>query len=227
MKQGARFSAVAQQFSQSATAAVGGDIGWIEPDELSPPLAKAVAQMRPGELSPPIRTPAGYYIMLVLDRRNGRMASPDDTVLHIVQVVFPLPPQASEEARRAALAEAAAARTDAKSCQDMLTDRQGEGAAAVERGRSAGSQISPAMRSVVLGLGVGQPSEPIIQKNGIGVIMVCKKTEPKPVVATRDDVFETLMRERARRAGPPLYARPAALRLCRCPGLTACRCRSP
>ncbi len=26
--------------------------------------------------------------------------------------------------------------------------------------------------------------------------MVCKKTEPKPTVATRDSVFETLMRER-------------------------------
>src|ERR1700737_4858999 len=31
MKQGARFSAVAQQFSQSPTAAGGGDIGWVRP----------------------------------------------------------------------------------------------------------------------------------------------------------------------------------------------------
>jgi peptidyl-prolyl cis-trans isomerase SurA len=31
MHQGARFSAVAQQFSQSAAAAVGGDIGWVRP----------------------------------------------------------------------------------------------------------------------------------------------------------------------------------------------------
>ena len=58
------------------------------------------------------------------------------------------------------------------------------------------SQISPTMRGLVLGLGVGQPSEPILQKNGVGVIMVCKKTEPKPVVTTRDGVFEALMRER-------------------------------
>ncbi|HVH80948.1 MAG TPA: SurA N-terminal domain-containing protein, partial [Stellaceae bacterium] len=36
MKQGARFSAVAQQFSQSATAAVGGDMGWLRPDQLPP-----------------------------------------------------------------------------------------------------------------------------------------------------------------------------------------------
>ncbi|HYU13556.1 MAG TPA: peptidylprolyl isomerase, partial [Stellaceae bacterium] len=60
MKQGARFSAVATQFSQSATAAVGGDIGWVRPDQLPPELAKAAAQLKPGELSPPIRTTGGY-----------------------------------------------------------------------------------------------------------------------------------------------------------------------
>lgn len=196
MKQGARFSAVAQQFSQSATAAVGGDIGWIQPDELSPPLAKAVGPMRPGELSPPIRTTAGYYILLVLDRRSGRVVSADDTVLHIVQVVFPLLPQPSEEARRAALAEAAAARTDAKNCQDMLRIGKAKASQLSSEGDLRASQISPAMRSVVLSLGIGQPSEPIVQRNGIGVIMVCKKTEPKPTVTTRDEVFESLMRER-------------------------------
>src|SRR5437868_7528604 len=96
MKQGARFSAVAQQFSQSATAAVGGDIGWVRPEQLSPELGKAVAQMRPGELSPPIRAGAGYYLLLVLDRRSGRSAGPEDSMVHLVQIVFPLPPQAPE-----------------------------------------------------------------------------------------------------------------------------------
>src|SRR5205085_10862709 len=55
MRQGARFSAVARQFSQSATAAVGGDIGWVRPDQLAPELGKAVSALRQGELSAPIR----------------------------------------------------------------------------------------------------------------------------------------------------------------------------
>jgi peptidyl-prolyl cis-trans isomerase SurA len=58
-------------------------------------------------------------------------------------------------------------------------------------------QIAPAMRSMVLGLGIGQPSQPILQKNGVGVIMVCSKTQPKAAAApTRDDVAESLMRAR-------------------------------
>ena len=54
MKQGARFSAVARQFSQSPTAAVGGDMGWMRPDQLSAELGKEVAQLKVGELSRPI-----------------------------------------------------------------------------------------------------------------------------------------------------------------------------
>src|SRR5260370_38272558 len=50
MRQGARFSAVARQFSQSATAAVGGDIGWVRPEPLSPELGNAVSTRRSGAL---------------------------------------------------------------------------------------------------------------------------------------------------------------------------------
>jgi peptidyl-prolyl cis-trans isomerase SurA len=196
MKQGVRFSAVAQQFSQSATAAVGGDIGWVHPDELSPPLAKAVANMRPGELSQPIRAAGGYYLLLVVDRRSGAAASEDDTVLHIVQVVFPLPPQASEEARRAAMAQAENVRTEAKSCDDMLRIGKTEAPRLSSQGDLRLSQIAPAMRNVVLRLGIGQPSQPIMQKNGVGVIMVCNRTQPKALVPTREAVAESLMRDR-------------------------------
>src|SRR6202030_2789793 len=53
MRQGARFSAIAQQFSQSATAAVGGDIGWVRPEQLSSEIGSPVQKLNPGELAPP------------------------------------------------------------------------------------------------------------------------------------------------------------------------------
>ncbi|MGH7029195.1 MAG: peptidylprolyl isomerase [Stellaceae bacterium] len=196
MKQGARFAGVARQFSQSPTAAVGGDLGWIQPDELSPPLAKAVEQLRPGELSPPIRTAGGYYLMLVLDRRNDRAASEDDTVLRIAQVVFPLSPQASEPARRAAFAAAQSVKSEATSCDDMIRIGKQKASQLSSEGDLRLSQIAPAMRSAVLALGIGHPSQPILQKNGVGVIMVCDKAAPKPVIATREAVAESLMRQR-------------------------------
>jgi peptidyl-prolyl cis-trans isomerase SurA len=199
MKQGARFSAVAQQFSQSATAAVGGDIGWVRPEQLSPELGKVVAQMRPGELSAPVRTGAGYYLLLVLDRRSGRSAGPEDSMVHLVQIVFPLPPQATEPMRRAAIAEAQSAKTTAKNCEELLKIGKEKGSAQLSsEGRLRVDQVTPAMRTIVLGLGVGQTSPPIVQKNGVGVIMMCEKAAPSsaPTVPSRDEVGETLMRQR-------------------------------
>jgi peptidyl-prolyl cis-trans isomerase SurA len=195
MKQGARFSAVAQQFSQSATAAVGGDIGWVRPDQLSPDLAKAVAEMRPGELSPPIRTPGGYYLLLVLDRRSGRSGGAEDNLLHLVQIVFPLPPQANEAARRSAIIEAQNAKTTAKSCEELLKIGKEKGSPQLSsEGRLRADQISAGMRNLVLALEPGQASQPIVQKNGVGVIMMCDKpASSTPTVPTREEISQTLM----------------------------------
>ena len=199
MKRGARFSAVAQQFSQSPTAAVGGDLGWVRPEQLSPELAKAVAQMRPGELSPPIRSGGGYYLMLVLDRRTGRSdPGADEAVLHLVQVVFPLPSQASEAMRRAALAEAQNAKVNAKSCPEMLKIGKEKGSSQLSsEGRLRVGQIAPAVRNIVAELEVGQASQPIVQKNGVGVIMVCDKAAPNTTLPTRDEIADQLARQRA------------------------------
>lgn len=199
MKRGARFSAVAQQFSQSATAAVGGDLGWLRSEQLSPDLGKAVAQMRPGELSPPIRTGAGYYLLLVLDRRSGRSSpNAEDTLLHLVQVVFPVPQQASEAQRRAALAEAQNTRNSAKNCAEMLKIGKEKGSAQLSsEGRLRIGQLAPAVRTIVSGLQVGQASQPIVQRNGVGVIMVCDKTVPDSTLPSRNEVADQLSRQRA------------------------------
>jgi peptidyl-prolyl cis-trans isomerase SurA len=198
MKQGARFSAMAQQFSQSPTAAVGGDLGWISPQELPPELAKVVEQLRPGELSPPIRTPAGYYLLLVLDRRGGGNAGGSaDTILHIVQVVFSLPAPASNAAKEAAFARAANVSETAKTCSDMARIGRQEAPQLSSEGDLHLSQIAPAMRSFVLGLGIGKASQPILQKNGVGVIMVCGKSTAAPnAPPTRTEVANQLVRQR-------------------------------
>ena len=169
----------------------------MRPEQLSPELGKVVAQLRPGELSAPIRTGAGYYLLLVVDRRSGRAAGPGDSLVHLVQIVFPLPPQATEPVRRAAIAEAQNAKS-AKNCDDLLKIGKEKGSPQLSsEGRLRVDQVAPAMRSVVLALEPGQTSPPIVQKNGVGVIMMCEKAAPSaPTVPTRDEIAETLMRQR-------------------------------
>src|SRR5260370_42431960 len=87
MRQGSRFSAIAQQFSQSATAAVGGDIGWLRPDPLPPVVGKAVSGLRPGEMSAPDRVAGAPYLSLDVDRPDGNSVCGQDTFCAIMQVV--------------------------------------------------------------------------------------------------------------------------------------------
>jgi peptidyl-prolyl cis-trans isomerase SurA len=51
------------------------------------------------------------------------------------------------------------------------------------------------MRNVIGGLPIGQVSQPIVQKNGVGVIMVCGKSTAGGG-STREEIAESLIRQR-------------------------------
>ena len=70
LKAGAKFDQIASQFSQSATAAVGGDIGWVLEGELPGEIEAVLARMEPGTIAPPVRTFDGFSIVLLIDRRT-------------------------------------------------------------------------------------------------------------------------------------------------------------
>ncbi len=202
MRQGARFSAIAQQYSQSATAAVGGDLGWLRSDQLPPDLATAVAGLKPGELSPPIRSGGGYYLLLVLDRRNGDVGGGQqaDTIYDVVQVVAPLPPNANDAMKRAAAAEVMGMRQAAKNCADLLKIGKEKAPQFASEGNVDANNITPQMRQILDKLSPNQASEPILQRNGIGVIMLCSKqtqqAQKGSSTPTRDEVFDSLLREK-------------------------------
>ena len=70
IRSGAPFSAIAAQFSESATAAVGGDVGWVLPGQLPPEVDEALQSMSEGEIAGPIRAAGGYYILQLRGQRS-------------------------------------------------------------------------------------------------------------------------------------------------------------
>jgi peptidyl-prolyl cis-trans isomerase SurA len=196
MRAGARFSAIARQFSQSATAAVGGDLGWLRPGELPPELRQAAAQMKVGELSPPIRTPGGYYLLLVLDRRSANGGDEANPVYDIVQVVFPLAPNAGDAAKRQAVEQAASVRAGATDCPTLLKIGKQRAPQLSSEGRLHANNIAPQMRDLLDRLKIGEVSQPILQRNGVGVIMVCSRGAEKAAAPTRLQVGDTLLEQR-------------------------------
>jgi peptidyl-prolyl cis-trans isomerase SurA len=196
LRQGAHFSALAQQFSQSATAAVGGDIGWVSPSQLASEVGSTVQKLNPGELAPPIRAAGGYYLILVTDKQTGGNAD-EDTRVSLVQVMFPLGPNATPAERQKATAQAESVSKQAKSCGEMAQiGRDQAPQSSGEIGKLRVGDLPAELRKTVLGLQVAEASPPLPLRGGVGVLMVCERENAANALPNREQMADDLARER-------------------------------
>ena len=65
------FATLARLNSVDNSATRGGDIGWVGPGDTVPEFEAAMNTLQPGEISEPVRTPYGYHLIQVLDRRSA------------------------------------------------------------------------------------------------------------------------------------------------------------
>jgi peptidyl-prolyl cis-trans isomerase SurA len=70
---GADFAKLAATYSDAPDALAAGNLGWRTPERLPGLFAEAVARMQPGTVSPILRSPAGFHILKVFDRRGGEI----------------------------------------------------------------------------------------------------------------------------------------------------------
>jgi peptidyl-prolyl cis-trans isomerase SurA len=71
---GADFAALARANSDDSTAARGGDLDWIYPGDTVPEFERAFQELKPGEVSQPVRTPFGFHLIQVLERRSAELS---------------------------------------------------------------------------------------------------------------------------------------------------------
>ncbi|MDX5409223.1 MAG: peptidylprolyl isomerase [Thauera sp.] len=66
---GADFGELAKANSADLSAAKGGDLGWLNPGDTVPEFERAMNALQAGEVSPPVRSPFGWHLIQVLERR--------------------------------------------------------------------------------------------------------------------------------------------------------------
>jgi peptidyl-prolyl cis-trans isomerase SurA len=69
---GAPFGQLAVRFSDAPEANQGGDLGWRNVLELNPVFADALADAKPNTLIGPIRSPGGFHLIAIRDRRGDQ-----------------------------------------------------------------------------------------------------------------------------------------------------------
>lgn len=70
----ADFAELARLQSEDGSASRGGDLGWLSPGDTVPEFEKAMDALKVGEISGPVRSPFGWHIIQVIERRNEDMS---------------------------------------------------------------------------------------------------------------------------------------------------------
>ena len=70
---GESFEELARSHSDDVTAPQGGELGWLSPGETVPAFEQAMNGLQPGQVSEPVKSPFGWHLIEVLERRNQDM----------------------------------------------------------------------------------------------------------------------------------------------------------
>jgi len=197
LKQGASFAGYARQYSEASTAAVGGDLGWVRPEQLPAPLAAAVRTMGPGTISNPIPVPGGLSIIAVQDTRKVLTADPRDAVLSLKQVSIGFPKGTSRETAEPMVARFALAARNVGGCGGADRIAQDFNGEVVSSEQVKMRDLPPALQQLMLPMQVGQATQPFGSlEEGVRVLVICGRDESDPSEPTFDEVYNQINEER-------------------------------
>ena len=197
LQQGGSFVGYARQMSEASTAAVGGDLGWVRPEQLPDELGNAVRQMRPGMVSAPIKVAGGYSIVAVQDVRKILTADPRDSTLTLKQVTVAFPPGTTRDKAEPIVARFAHAAQNIGGCGGAEKIAGELNAEVVESDQVKTRDLPPALQEMILQMQVGQATRPFGSiEEGVRVLVLCGRDLADPTLPSFDQVYAQLNEER-------------------------------
>tara|TARA_B100001123_G_scaffold428450_1_gene545480 strand:- start:573 stop:1934 length:1362 start_codon:yes stop_codon:yes gene_type:complete len=180
IRNGAPFRAIARNFSQSASAAVGGDLGWVRLNHVEKPLAQLLSSLKPGHISNLTKVVGGYKIILLRKKRvtRGRLdeRTKSSSIVSLYQMLFPIPRNTSSELIKTVRNGIREKTRNIRSCAAMeKTAKNNKLSQHGPLGPINEERLASKLRSLISNLADSTPSQPILVKNGLLVAMVCNR----------------------------------------------------
>ncbi len=195
---GAAFPALAQQFSQSPTAALGGDLGWVVRGELETELDEALARMETNQVSDPVRTTTGYHILMLRERRTAGASDPRMAIVTLNQIYLPtIGGRAMDPQRVAQLSETIGGFTSCEQMNKLGAELQTPGSGPIPP-VFVGS-LPPAVRDIAVTLPPGRTSPPIEVGGARLFLQVCMRRDDSGVPSP-DQIMSELENEKLQNA---------------------------
>jgi peptidyl-prolyl cis-trans isomerase SurA len=208
LKAGGNFGQIARQFSQSPSAASGGDMGLVHEGQLAPELNTELTKMTVNTISPPIRSIGGYYILALRGRQEAMGAKLNnqeeikitpDTNLSLVRLLLPLGNAPTKEVAQQGMKVANSLRAAYDGCE-MFQKAQAQipGSVYMNLGNMRVGDLSEDIQKALEASHAGEAAAPVISDQGIELIGRCDKkivVQTAYKMPTRDDVENQLFQE--------------------------------
>lgn len=172
MHQGAPFEAIARQFNQAG--AVDGNLGWVSYGMLDDDLLKVLGTLDPKGVSAPIRTPDGYHILNLREKRKVGEGWSNGATLDLMVIDLNSLASAGQAERDSQMQRLKDFLAPAKNCDDLTAFSKQSPSASVEiKEKLPETQLPAKVAPLIKDLSPGQISEPIDTAKGRRFFAVC------------------------------------------------------
>ena len=197
LKQGADFAQLAIARSASETALEGGEMGWRKAAQLPPPFDRMLSSMAVGDVTEPVRTPGGFIILKLQEKRGGQTQLRDE--VHVRHILIK-PSEIRSEAETKILAQRLYDRIQAGEDFAELAKSYSEDPGSALNGGDLNwidpNALVPEFREVMAHAQQGVVSKPFQTQYGWHVLEVLGRRATDSTAQAREQQAMTVLRNR-------------------------------
>jgi peptidyl-prolyl cis-trans isomerase SurA len=168
------FAQLAVGYSDAPDALKGGGMGWRERDRLPELFADALVKLKPGEVSDVLRSPAGFHILRLNDRRGGggSFMVEQTRARHILARVSELVSETEARRKITVLRQRVAEGANFAELARLNSDDPASAQRGGELGWTVPGDLVPEFERAMNALKIGELSEPVRSPFGYHIIQV-------------------------------------------------------
>jgi peptidyl-prolyl cis-trans isomerase SurA len=199
-RNGEDFAQLAVTYSNSQTALDGGSLGWRKGPQLPGFIADLVGHMQPGDIGEPVRTPSGFHIVKLNERRGAEQQVMVDQVhaRHILMRTNELQDDATVRQKLEAIRKRILDGEDFAGLAAITSEDPGSAADGGDLGWAAPGSYAPEFAKTLEGMTDNEISEPFQTQFGWHIVQLLgRRTHDNTDEVRRQRAFAALRDSKA------------------------------
>lgn len=198
-RKGEDFAVLAREYSDAPEGATGGQFGMRPADRLPELFVTATRQLGAGEVAGPVRSPAGFHVLLLVEKRQAGLPDVSVTQTRARHILLRPGPQLSQSDAVTRLTQLREQIGSGKIGFDAAAREQSQDGSAREGGElgwASPGQFVPEFEQAMNALRPGEVSFPVVSRFGVHLIQVQERRQVRLSEREQRDIVRGLVREK-------------------------------